>query len=79
MGPRIFWSSFLTFAVLNIVENILHYSIGRYDDANAHGSMRFNLVMPSKHDWIKIVFVMIVFAMLQGFITCFLIGCKGVL
>ena len=62
----IFIISFLVFIFLNIIENLLHFTNGRQENQKI-----FQLVMPKKRDWIKIVIIMIVFAILQGGITAF--------
>ncbi len=62
----IFIISFIVFIFLNIIENLLHFTNGRQENQEI-----FQLVMPKKHDWIKIVIIMIVFAILQGGITAF--------
>ena len=57
--------SMLVFGVLNLIENMIHYSIGRsYKD---NGKFLFNF--PSGEDFIKIIIVMIVFGLAQGLIT----------
>jgi len=62
----IFIISFFVFIFLNIIENLLHFTNGRQENQKI-----FQLVMPKKRDWIKIVIIMIVFAILQGGITAF--------
>jgi hypothetical protein len=61
---HIFIISFSIFIVLNIIENYVHYNIGRHND-----SKNIELSMPSKNDWINIIIVMIIFAFLQGGFT----------
>lgn len=69
--PRsIFIVSFLVFLVLNLVENIYHYSIGRLSDQRSVA-----WVMPTRLDWVRIVVVMVVFGLLQAFFTCWFVGC----
>ena len=60
---HIFVISFLVFAVLNIVENLIHYNIGRTSDQD------FQFYNPTRIDWKKIIFTMIIFAILQGYFT----------
>ena len=57
-------SSSVVFIILNLVENFIHYSIGRSHDKN---KMEYKL--PPKEDILKIVIVMIIFALLQAFLT----------
>jgi hypothetical protein len=49
--------------MINIIENIIHYNIGKYHD------METSLSFPSKIDLLKIIFVMLVFALIQGVLT----------
>jgi hypothetical protein len=64
-GFKIFIISFSVYAVINMVENYIHYNIGKHNDT------RYNIEFssPSALDWTKIFFVMIVFATLQGILT----------
>lgn len=59
----IFLAGFISFIILNFIENVLHYSIGRSHQKN------YNIVIPSKNDSIKIILIMILFAFLQGILT----------
>ena len=60
---HIIFMSFFVYLIVNLFENLIHYNIGRFSDKET----KFNL--PSKKDWIKIVLVMCVFALLQGLLT----------
>ena len=65
---KIFISSFVAFLILNVIENVIHYNIGRN-----HDDVEFiKLSTPSKKDWYKIIYIMILFAILQGVFTLFL-------
>jgi len=66
----LFVISFLVFIVLNTIENILHYSIGRESNKE-----KITLKNPTKVDWIHILTIMIVFAILQALLTCVFNGC----
>ena len=69
--PRpLFIISFLIFILLNTVENILHYSIGRESNKE-----KLVLQAPTKTDWIRIITIMMVFAVLQALLTCLFNGC----
>lgn len=61
---HIFVVSFLVFVVLNVIENYVHYNIGRHRETES-----IQLSAPSKKDWIRILLVMTVFAFLQGGFT----------
>jgi hypothetical protein len=55
--------SFCVFIIINLIENLIHYNIGRYHDS------KLKMDVPSHTDWIKIIITMIIFALLQGFLT----------
>ena len=58
--------SFIIFIILNIIENYIHYNIGR--NRNVEG---IKLSNPSLKDWIKIIITMIIFGILQGSLTAY--------
>jgi Na+/melibiose symporter-like transporter len=62
----IFFISFFVFIFLNIIENLLHFTNGRKENEKV-----FQFTMPNKRDWLKIIIIMVVFALLQGGITAF--------
>jgi hypothetical protein len=55
--------SFFIYLFVNLFENLIHYNIGKFSNKET----KFDI--PSKKDWIKIVAVMCVFALLQGLLT----------
>ena len=55
--------SFLLYVVINMFENVIHYNIGKFSNKET------KFVIPSKKDWVKIIVVMTVAALLQGFFT----------
>lgn len=57
--------SFMVFIFLNILENYIHYNIGRNRD-----SQYIKLSVPTTAEWVKIIVVMLTFAMLQAVFTC---------
>ena len=57
--------SFLVYIFVNLFENMIHYNIGRFSNKETQ------LELPSKNDFIKIVIVMCVFALLQGILTSY--------
>ena len=61
---RLLLVSFGVYLFVNMFENLIHYNIGRHST----GEIQFEV--PTKKDWIKIVFVMFFFAFLQGILTC---------
>jgi hypothetical protein len=63
---HIFLISFIAFAFLNIVENIIHYNIGKMSNK------KLVITNPSNEDWKKIIITMFIFALLQGALTLYL-------
>lgn len=57
--------SIIIFVVLNIIENVFHYNIGKYSDRTV------KIDNPTTGDWSKIIIVMLVFALIQGLLTIF--------
>jgi hypothetical protein len=57
--------SFLVYIFVNFFENMIHYNIGRFSNKET------KLKLPSKKDFIKIVIVMLAFALLQGLLTSY--------
>ena len=79
---HIFAFSFIVFIVLNLIENVIHYNIGKYHnttkgevDANGKSVAGFHFTNPSETDWIRIVIIMFIFAVLQGFFTTYFSVC----
>ena len=59
--------SFFVYLFLNLIENLIHYNIGKFTNKET------KIDLPSKKDWFKIVVVMCVFALLQGLITYYFV------
>jgi hypothetical protein len=57
--------SFLVYIFVNLFENVIHYNIGRFSNKET------KLELPSKQDFVKIILVMCVFALLQGLLTSY--------
>ena len=55
--------SFCVYIFVNLFENLIHYNIGKFSNRET------KIEMPSKKDWVKIIIVMCVFALLQGLLT----------
>jgi len=55
--------SFFVYLFVNFFENLIHYNIGRSSNKET------KLQLPSKKDFIKIVVIMCMFALLQGVLT----------
>lgn len=59
------------FLVLNIFENIIHFSIGR--NIKERGNTNIGLEIPEYYDIIKIMVIMFVFAFLQAIFTYYFV------
>ena len=57
--------SFFVYIFVNFFENMIHYNIGRFSNKET------KLELPNKKDFIKIVIVMCVFALIQGLLTSY--------
>ena len=62
-GTRLILASFFVYIVVNLVENLIHYNIGRFSDSETR------LELPTRKDWLKIAIVMVFFAAMQGYLT----------
>jgi len=62
---HLFIISFIVFAVVNIIENVIHYNIGKASNKE------FEFSNPTRVDWKKIIITMVIFALLQGFLTMY--------
>ena len=62
--------SFCVYLLVNFFENMIHYNIGRFSNKDT------KIEIPSKKDFIKIVIVMCVFALIQGLLTSYLTNYK---
>ena len=76
---HIFAFSFIVFIVLNVIENVIHYNIGKYHEGHAiNGSANvagIHFTNPSQTDWVRIIVIMLIFAVLQGFFTSYFSVC----
>ena len=57
--------SFFVYLFVNLFENLIHYNIGRFSNKET------KLELPSQKDFIKILVVMCIFALLQGLLTSY--------
>ena len=70
ISKHIFIISTLVYVVINLLENTIHYNIGRnFDIEHIHDII---YVPPSSLDFVRIISVMAVFAILQGIFTVML-------
>lgn len=70
--PHLFIVSFMVFAVVNMIENLVHYSIGR---DTRRESLTVKLKLPSKYDMLRIIVVMVIFGLMQALFTCYFTSC----
>ena len=59
--------SMLVFIVLNIIENIIHFNMGKYSGTELNYKKLFEV--PNFKDLVDICIIIIVFAFLQGVLT----------
>ena len=59
--------SMIVFLFLNMIENIIHFSIGRNIDDKDNASIKIKI--PYTYDMIKIIFIAGVFSVLQALLT----------
>ena len=57
--------SFLVYLFVNFFENLIHYNIGKFSNQET------KLELPTQKDFIKIVIVMFISALLQGLLTSY--------
>jgi len=62
-SDRIIAVSFFVYIFVNVFENVIHYSIGRFSNKDT------KLEMPTNRDWVKIIVITLLFAALQGVLT----------
>lgn len=62
-GIHLIIISVIVFSVLNIIENLLHYNIGRSHNKN------FDINLPTLNEFIHIIGIMLLFGFLQGLLT----------
>lgn len=67
-GIKLVIISMMVFGVLNLIENMIHYSIGR-----SYKNNEFIFSFPDFEDFIKIIIVMLIFGLAQGLITEYII------
>lgn len=76
LANHIFIISMAVYIVINLVENTIHYNIGRNFDIRHLHDIKF--ILPSSVDFTRIISVMAVFAMLQGLFTVMLTNRFGI-
>jgi hypothetical protein len=78
---HIFAFSFIVFIILNVIENVIHYNIGKYHEGKISGANNsrsvggIHFTNPSQTDWVRIIIIMFIFAILQGIFTSYFSVC----
>jgi len=70
MVLHLFRNTFIIFITLNLIENIIHFGIGR-DSVLNKGDYRIRLHLPDGVELIKFIGIMIIFATLQASLTTY--------
>lgn len=63
-GFYIFLISAISFFVLNLLEDLIHFNIGRNRNLD-----NITVYLPEKSEWLYVIGVMLIFSLLQGFVT----------
>lgn len=69
-GINLIIVSMIVFGILNLVENLIHYNIGR----SSVSKKSFIYDLPLWNDLINIITIMIIFGIAQGIITEYFIN-----
>jgi hypothetical protein len=72
----IFLFSFIIFIILNVIENVIHYNIGKFHHENNELITGIRFTNPSTMDWVRIISIMFIFAILQGGFTSYFSVCE---
>jgi hypothetical protein len=74
---HVFVFSFMVFIVLNVIENVIHYNIGKFHNGvnGVNYFTGYHFTNPSRTDWVRIIVIMLVFAFLQGAFTSYFSLC----
>jgi hypothetical protein len=73
---HVFVFSFFIFIILNVIENVIHYNIGKFHNgANNNYFTGYHFTNPSRGDWVRIIVIMLGFAFLQGAFTSYFSLC----
>lgn len=72
LPSHVFIASFVSFIILNFIENLIHFNAGKFHDSEQF----IHFEMPSKKDMLKIIIIMIIFAGLQATFTLLLYRVK---
>ena len=73
---HVFVFSFFIFIILNVIENVIHYNIGKFHNGvNNNYFTGYHFTNPSRGDWARIIVIMLGFAFLQGAFTSYFSLC----
>jgi hypothetical protein len=65
---RLLIVSFCVYLFVNLFENLIHYNIGK------HSGTELKFEIPTEGDWTKIITATLIFAVIQGSLTCLIDG-----
>lgn len=60
----VFWAGFMSFFIVNFIENMLYYSMGR-----SHKLQRPHIFLPNGRELFTMLIIMTLFALLQAIFT----------
>lgn len=60
----VFWAGFLSFFIVNFIENLIYYSLGR-----SHKLEKSSIFLPNGRELFTIIVIMTIFALLQAIFT----------
>jgi hypothetical protein len=60
----VFWAGFMSFFIVNFIENLIYYSLGR-----SHKLERTRIFLPNGRELFTIIVIMTIFALLQAIFT----------
>lgn len=72
---RVIAVSVIVFVFLNVIENLVHYTIGRNADEADKAITHLKLKPPSKTDLLRIALTTVLFGIAQFVLTCMFTGC----
>lgn len=70
-GFHLVFISFLAYLIVNLLENLVHYNIGKESHDPDNKLTSIHMTLPNSQDWAKIIYVMFAFALFQGVLTLF--------
>ena len=69
----IIYVSTMIFVIMNIIENLVYYNIGKH--TNEHSILKWSLDLPGRDDMMKIAAAIIVFSIIHVSLSCLFVKC----